>query len=540
MPGRSAEMRGRHRLVPWIAIGLAASAIFLPRLGAYSLWNPDEPRYALVAKEMAEAHDPLLPRLNGEPYSQKPPLLFWAIEVAAEVTGGFGETAARLPSALAAIGTTLLAFALGRRLFSERAGWIAAAAFATSVKVVWQGRVGQIDMLLTFFVALAVWAWVRSREEGREGWVWLFWVSAGLGTITKGPVALLPALLSILAFLAVTRDREGLRRLRLAPGLLVYAGVVLAWLVPAVVRAGVWYLDELVLRQTVTRYVNPWHHLHPWHYYLGATAANYFPWTVFLPTAAFVAWKELEGTRRRNALFAGCWAVVTIVFFSVSPAKRDVYVLPMFPAMALLVGASVDRILEIWPGRRRWLEGPLLALAAIASVAAVATPSIFARWPDLTAVVPELAGGTAAALAILALGAAGGWVLARNGRPVPAVASLSVGTATLAFLLAVVLVPRLEPFRSLRPVSDVVTREVPPDEPLGIFPRFEPAIAFYCGRRARVLETEEELRSFVAAPGPDWVLIRGSDLDEIERRPRKLIAIGERTSRPYYLWEEGY
>jgi len=532
-------MGGWRRLGLWIAIGLAASAIFLPRLDAYSLWNPDEPRYALVAKEMAEADDQLLPRLNGEPYTEKPPLFFWAVEAAGAMTGGVDETATRLPSALAVIGATLLVFSLGRRLFSERAGWIAAAAFATSVKVVWQGRVGQIDMLLAFLVALAVWAWVRSRGKGEGRWVWLFWVAAGVGTVAKGPVALVPALLSILVFLALTRDREGFRRLRLGWGLLVYAGVVLAWLVPAVVHAGAWYLDELVLRQTVTRYVDPWHHFHSWFYYLGATAGNYFPWTVFLPTAAFVAWKELEGSRRRNALFAGCWAVVTIVFFSVSPAKRDVYVLPMYPAMALLVGASIDRIVEIWPGRRRWLEVPLIALAAIAGVAAVAAPSIFRRWPDLIAVAPELAGGTAAALVFLALGAAGGWVLVRNGRPVPAVASLSAGTVTMAFLLAVVLVPRLEPFRSLRPVSEVVAREVPPDEPLGIFPRFEPAISFYCGRRVRVLETEEELRSFVAAPGLDWVLIRASDLDEIEPRPRNLVTIGERTSRPYYLWKEG-
>lgn len=525
--------------MPWAAIALAAAAIFLPRLGAHSLWNPDEPRYALVAREMTEAGDPLLPRLNGEPYTQKPPLFFWAIGVAAAVTGGFGEAAARLPSALGAIGSTLLVFAIGRRLFSERAGWIAAAAFATSAKVLWQGRVGQIDMLLTFFVALAMWAWVRSREAGEGRWIWLFWGSAAVGTIAKGPVALLPPLLAILAFLAIRRDREGLRMLRAGRGFLLYVAVVLLWLVPATFHVGAWYLDALVFEQTVTRYVDPWHHFHAWHYYLWSTAVNYFPWTVLLPTAAFAGWKELRGERRTGALLAACWVVVTIVFFTLSPAKRDVYVLPMYPAMGLLVGAAIDRLLEIWPRRRRWIEIPLLVVAAIAFGAAVATPPVLSRIEDLVALVPDLAFGAAIAVGLLGAGAAVGWVLTRLDRPVAAIGSLCAGAAVMGFLVNVVLIPKLEPFRSLRPVGEAVARRIPADEPVGMYPRLEPAVVFYSGREATVLETEEELRSFVARPGPDWVVVRGREFAELEPRPEGAIPLGMRTTGPYYLWEEG-
>ena len=120
-----------------------------------------------------------VPHLNGQVYSQKPPLLFWSIAFFGRLTGGLDATAARLPSALAAIGSLLLVYAIGRRFFGRRAAWIAAAAFATCFKVIWQGRFGQIDMLLTGLVTLGVWFWVRGYTERRPGLRYFFFLSAG-------------------------------------------------------------------------------------------------------------------------------------------------------------------------------------------------------------------------------------------------------------------------------------------------------------------------------------------------------------------------
>src|ERR1044071_8885731 len=108
-------------------LALAGVLLFLPGLGGRDLWNPDEARYAEVAREMPLAGSYAVPHLNGQVYSLKPPLLFWSIRTAAHLTGGLDEVAARLPSALAAIGTLLLTYRLGRRLFGRRAGGLAAA-----------------------------------------------------------------------------------------------------------------------------------------------------------------------------------------------------------------------------------------------------------------------------------------------------------------------------------------------------------------------------------------------------------------------------
>ena len=364
----AAPDRGTRDLLLLAVLG---ALLFLPGLGRHDVWNPDEARYAEVAREMPLLGHWAVPHLNGQVYSQKPPLLFWSIAFFGRLTGGLDATAARLPSALAAIGSLLLVYAIGRRFFGRRAAWIAAAAFATCFKVIWQGRFGQIDMLLTGLVTLGVWFWARGYTERRPGLYYLFFLSAGLATLAKGPVGLLPPLLSILAFLAVTRDREELKRLRIGRGLLLWALVVLAWLVPAGLDAGPDYLRQIVFRQNVTRYANPWHHFAPPWYYLGILPGEFFPWSFLLPVAIVAGWKRLvrpeggafrpaileESSRaldrlvgeraRAGFLFCLCWAVVTLVFFSISPAKRSVYILTMYPALALLAGSGAR------PRRRR-------------------------------------------------------------------------------------------------------------------------------------------------------------------------------------------
>jgi 4-amino-4-deoxy-L-arabinose transferase-like glycosyltransferase len=206
-----------------LALAALALVLFLPALGERALWNPDEGRYAEVAREMRVLGEWALPHLNGEVYAQKPPLLFWAMNLASLVTGGLNEHAARLPSALAALAAMLLTYRIGRRFFGRRAGLLSAVALATSVKILWQGRFGQIDMLLTALVAAGVWFWVRGYTEERPRLYLLFFLFAGLATLAKGPVGLLPPLLSAVAFVLVMREPGELRKMHIGLGLAIWA-----------------------------------------------------------------------------------------------------------------------------------------------------------------------------------------------------------------------------------------------------------------------------------------------------------------------------
>ena len=292
---------------------------------------------------MREGGDWFVPHLNGKVYSEKPPLLFWMIAGASLATGEVGPVAARLPSLLAGIATLFLLFGMARRLFDRRVAWWSVAILATSARILWQARVGQIDMLLLALVTLAMYFFVRGWLEHRPGFFRLFFLAAGLGTLAKGPVGLLPPLLSIVAFAFFSGERARLREMRIASGLAIWAGVVLLWLVPGGIVGGMSYLETMVVKQNVTRYADPWHHFQPFYYYLTTVPADFLPWIFFLPGALWLGWRRATANERRGCLFALCWMVVTVLFFSISPAKRTVYVLQMFPAMAMLVAWSFSR-----------------------------------------------------------------------------------------------------------------------------------------------------------------------------------------------------
>jgi 4-amino-4-deoxy-L-arabinose transferase-like glycosyltransferase len=519
LPGPGGQAAGEGlEPPPWrdlLLLAALAALLFLPGLGNRDLWNPDEPRYAEVVREMRAGGDYLVPHLNGRLYTQKPPLQFWAIAAAAALTGRLDETAVRLPAALAAIGTVLLTFDLARRLLGRRAAWIAAAALATCAKVLWQARSGQIDMLLLFLVTLALWFWARGYFEGRRRLYPLFFVAAGLATLAKGPVGLLPPLLAIVAFLLTTGDGQELRRLRVGRGLLLWAAIVLAWLVPAALHAGETLVQELVFRQTVTRYVDPWHHERPWHYYPTVLPGDFFPWSFLLPASLVAGWRGLAGRRRRAFHFALAWVVVTLVFFSLSPAKRTVYILTLYPGLALLVGGGLDVLERRWPRERRWLVGPVAGLAALVAALAIAAPWAVPRREELAALGADLGAALSLALLPLAVGAGMAWWRTRRGRVAASAGALAAGMAITVLAGFLTIAPRFDAVKSARPLSRILVERMAPGERYGIYPLLEPSFLFYTGRFAVELETEEELRRFLAGDGRIWVLAERDALARI-------------------------
>ena len=532
----AAPAAGRRDLA---LVALLGALLFLPGLGSRDLWNPDEARYAEVAREMRLFDSYAVPHLNGEVYTQKPPLLFWSILAASLATGGIGETASRLPSALAGLGALLLVFRTAERLFGRRAAWLAVLAYATCFKTFWQARFGQIDMLLGFLVALGVWFWVRAWTEDRPRLALLFYLAAGLGTLAKGPVALLPPLFGILAFLIWQKDWTNLRRLHVGLGLLLWAAVVLAWLVPAGLAGGREYLEQIILRQNVTRYADPWHHHQPPWYYLTTIPADFFPWSFLLPGALVAGWRLIvrntaEPERARQGFrFALCWALATVVFFSLSPGKRTVYVFQMFPALALLVGVWLDRLAalaEAGPGlaakSRRWLAWPLALLAGLGLllIAALAVAGPQREEARILGGAPFVA-LVAAALVPLAAGAAWACWEQRRGRVALAAAGLAAGSGLMLLLVGAVVLPRFDVIKSARPMAQVLLARMAPGEPYGIYPRLDSTFLFYTEKFAVPIEGEDQLRAFAARPGRVWLLVQRDDLAELKGGPLPLVEV---------------
>src|SRR6266704_1457824 len=297
---------------PWRRLALLLAAgfvLFFWKLGSHDLWPPDEPRFALVAKEMQMRGDYSVLSLNNHLYTDKPPLFFWAINGFARLLGGIDEWAARLPSAVSTLLALFLIERLGAWLYDRRTGLLAALVFATSLQILERGRWASIDMTLNLFVLSAiVLLWLGRSRRDRAGVLFAVgWVLMGLATLAKGPVGLVLPILAIVPWALIERDVRFARRVVSPSGILLYLLVTLSWFGVFAWRLGVRYAAWVLMHQNVELYVGAWNSTHPVWYYLWRFPLGFFPWIVILPWAVAQAVSPQERERRSAALFLLTW-----------------------------------------------------------------------------------------------------------------------------------------------------------------------------------------------------------------------------------------
>ena len=332
-----------------LAVLALAAILFLSNIWRYDLWPPDEPRFAQVAREMIESGDWLTLRVNGAPYMEKPPLFFWSIAVISAPFGDVTETSARLPSVLAALLTVWFTYLLARSLYDERTARWSAIVLITAVRFWWQARTCQTDMLLTAcltFALLAFWMWVQSRSRR---WLWTFYAGIAAAVFTKGPPGLVFPILLIVAYFWGRREER--RSLRLPAGLLAIAALACLWIVPARLRAApelAGTAGELmatdVLRHTLGRFfLGVSKARGPWYYFLNLPL-DWLPWSLFLPWVIPWVWRRRRQDDRMRLLLS--WTVPAFIFFTISIGKRQIYLLPIYPALAVLTARSVLDLMD--------------------------------------------------------------------------------------------------------------------------------------------------------------------------------------------------
>ena len=341
-------------------------------IGLRDPWPADEPRFALIVRDMVATGDWLLPRVGGDVYGDKPPLFFWIMGACLLITGSL-RIAFLLPSAVAGLACVLLIYDLGRRLWNREAGLAAALALLLTVQFVWQVRQGQIDATLLFWVVLALYGLVRHLLLGPAwGWYAIGWAAAGFGVITKG-VGFLPLLL-LIPFTVMRGPRwsprmQGKSVALWLIGPVAFVLAVSTWLVPMLLAANAdptfaAYRDEILFRQTVARYTDAWHHREPfWYFIVEVIPGLWQPLTLLLPWLV-PQWRKAwqAGDLRVGLLLV--WAVLVLLFFSFSSGKRGIYILPALPALALASGPFLVELMQ-----RRSLQRALFVLTA--GVAAV-------------------------------------------------------------------------------------------------------------------------------------------------------------------------
>ena len=338
----------------WL-LALLAIVVLGAGLGLRDPWPADEPRFALSAKQMVESGNWLIPHRGSELYSDKPPLFMAAQALSYELTGHW-RIAFLLPSLLAALGTLLLVYDLARRLWDRRTGMYAAGALLATFQFVYQAKRAQIDPTVTFFLTLANYGLLRHFLLGPD-WraYWLGCFAAGLGLITKGVgvLALLMFAPYIYARLQHWQHVDTARSAwRWSAGALAFTAAAALWLGPmllAVQHAASpdysAYAHDILFHQTAGRYTDSWDHQHPFWYYGGVIATSWLPLTLALPWL-LPRWRNALRARDARFLLPLAWIVLVVVFFSFPKGKRDVYIMPALPLLALCAAPFLREIGE--------------------------------------------------------------------------------------------------------------------------------------------------------------------------------------------------
>ncbi len=319
-----------------VLVGLVLLAT-MPGMFTRDLWDPDEPRYAEVAREMVVLDNYLIPHLDNQVYAEKPPMFFW-------MTAGFwkigaGYNSGRFVTVLAVLGILLLVYFAARQYLGGPGALLASAAALSTFLLSYLARRGVIDPLLVFFTTAAALAGYQALQPGtrRRALCWLgCYAAMGLGTLEKGPVAfLVPGLVLIVYGILERRRVKGGGWVHLA-GVALLLAISLAWVVPACRAGGKAYTDTILFSKQFGQAVESTSHRQPVYYYLYNGVAALWPWILLLPLGAVAAFRLRRNGEAPLAFFATMWLIVTFVFFSAISIKRMNYLLPMVPAAGLL------------------------------------------------------------------------------------------------------------------------------------------------------------------------------------------------------------
>ena len=520
----------RHRVLLLVLIGLL---LYVPFLGNHDLWYPDEPDIGEVCKAMYESGDWVAPRRVGEIWVDYPPMLYWVGTISSHALGGLSEFSLRLPNAIAAILLVVLTCVAVSRWRGPRSGLWAGLMLLTFQQFVVQAVEYRPDMLFALFITAGFFTYVEGCSERGRWWLRvLAFVFFGLAMLAKGPLGLLlPGLVLVLWH---GTNREWRRLLALAPLAVVSLAVYMPWFVACANAMGADSILYELYAQNFARFVGGARgHSQPIYYFLEYFWSDLFPWSFLAPFA--IAWWFKGGRLKdRNAQLALWWFGAFFVFLSLAVTKRQVYLLPAYPAVALLLAPWIDRMTgggedapspKIIRGFAILIATILAALGAVFLTAVVVVDAVIRR-ADLDAIEAGVAHALRGPLAVFGLLLLAGavWIIMawkqRRTSAIP-VRVAAVMLAAYGVLYGLVL-PPLNPIKTYKPQSEWIRDQIGDETHFGLhFPkdnmgfRKKGGFAHYSGRLVAVLDTSEQVETFFADHPSSVVLVEVNAATEL-------------------------
>ena len=524
-------------------IMLFAFILFI-NLGGWDLWNPDEPRYAQVAREMMQTGQYVLPHINAEIYPDKPPLFFWLIALVSKPFGDVTAFSARFPSALAALFIILLTYFLGRKLYSPLTGFIAALVLFTSSEFFMITTSARIDIPLTLCTTLALFLFFcgYTRSNGRKKYYIASYLCMGLAVLMKGPVGFFVPFISIMLFLTARKELYRLKQMQLGKGLLIVAGIAALWLVPACIMGGEEYTREILGKQIFGRVVSSYSHKKPFYYYLLNFPVGFLPWSLFIPSACIYFWRKKR--ENLNISFPFSWLAGTFIFFTLISGKRSLYLLPLYPAAAILMAKFFHDHITMEASGIKIIQSKLFKIPCCVFFGLLVLSSIiiwFVIAGEFQIFKPllYLKANMYPVLVLLCTASLSGAVLIAIKQKVGFLFFLIVTfILTLSLLTVLEIFPSFNTLKSAKPFCRRIKNTVHPDDIL--IASFNPEMFNYFLNRAPIPEVKISvtLEKTLRSSGKVYCLIREKHYKKSTEELKKMVTILDRDtigSKTYYL-----
>lgn len=469
---------------PYLILGVLCLALYLPGQASLPPVDRDEARFAQASRQMLETGDFVRIHFQNEPRNKKPVGIYWlqAASVSLFADAGTREMwPYRLPSLLGAIAAVWLTFGLGHTLVGRRAAFLGAAMLASSLVLVGEAHLAKTDAVLLAAIVAAQGALARvylAAREGREtgaGPPLLFWAAMGIGMLVKGPIAPMIALLTIVGLKLFDRETRLLGRLRPLWGVPLSAAIVLPWVIAIMLATEEGFVGQAIRVDLLPKLLSGQEgHAFPPGYYLLLMTVTFWPGSLFAWHGLRWAW---SGRADPAVLFCLAWMVPSWIVFELVPTKLPHYVLPLYPALALLTGRAVAAAGEglvprtnTWDGRLAYVAWALAGLGLAAGL--MALPMLLGEKFAPLSLVPAVAG-----LTVAGAGLRQAW----RGRIAPA---LAVGVAAAIAIHAPAfqtLLPGVDGLWLSRSIAGMVARSSPGQPPVAAIGYRESSLVFMIG-----------------------------------------------------------
>jgi 4-amino-4-deoxy-L-arabinose transferase-like glycosyltransferase len=509
----------------WILLA-AFAILWFCNLEYRLLIKPDEGRYAEIPREMVQSGDWVTPRLNGLKYFEKPPLQYWATAAAYEVFGAHNWTS-RLWDALTGFMGVLLVWFAGSRLFSREAGNYAALILGSSLLYAMMGHVNTLDIGVTFFITLGIVGLLFGQDmkqsaAARRNWMYAAWAAMGLALLSKGLIGFVLPGAALFLYSLFQSDFRVWKRMHWIGGLLIFFAIATPWFY-LVQKANPEFNQFFFIHEHWERFTTKVHERYqPWYFFIPVLLFGMLPWTFMMLDTLLRTWKDsapaavynpkrflmlpwsflmpghlwhsLKESLRADKVFNPeryllIWVVFVFLFFSKSDSKLPSYLLPMFPALALLMG---KQLAAMSARRAFWLTLPVLPVLALL----LGTSFFAARFAE-TPVQVEMYGAYAnwliAALLLWMLSLAAALFWLRRGAKLPAIATLAFA-ALAAVILATAGYNTIARERSAWQVAEAIRSQVKPDMKLYSVLMYEQTLPFYLKRTFTLVEFTDEMK----------------------------------------------